>query len=685
MAILRYKKDGDPNKIRAMPVISSVYTDYVIENTGPAQIITLTPSTTTGQTGAGAFENVVANIKFLNTNPTYAPALTSRTYTFSTLYGNNGFPSAVTVSAIPTTTLTLTPTETTQTETFNTTRGFPTTVTVNPIPSNYLNKLTQASIPPTNTTISLPSGTITIQAGYYSSDIVVDCDIVNKGSKTIELTPNTLTTSDTAGYYTGISASVKTLQNNPIYTPTTSTQNITYTSTGFPKGITINPISTITLDLTSNNTTYTIGSGSWTAGTYPTSIYVNVPQTGIDNSSGTAYTTLYNNRNKIPSGYRVYGSGSSSYVTGTMNSYTHSANTITNLTTQGATRTIEAGWHDGNETIRVNVPSSIPSGYHYTGDATSTEYLSSWKSFLCKEFTVYGSDSDTPVTGEAEVELYSNQTLTKNNPSVTIPYGIITGQPFTISVDITDVSASNIRSGATILGVSGTYTGSGIDTTISSTYAAAAGDIRSGKRAYVNGSLIYGSLNPTSVLEYGTAGSNCSYTLYQNGVLYYYTSSGGINGEVTSASSIVNKNVVTRIIFGAGINLINADFSNFNNIEKIEFVSHHEPLRIYGTYFHYKASTDGSARILVLPANLIQLGDNCFVNSYLNQVIFLGWRYDTSVVYGGSVGSASAFSGCTIALMKFPWANNNSYPSYIYPPFGATVNSYAYNSNPTGY
>lgn len=658
MAILRYKKDGDPNKIREMPVVSSVYIDYVIENTGPAQTITLTPSTTTGQTGAGAFENVIANIKFLNTDPTYAPALTSKTYTFSTLYGDNGFPSAVTVGAIPTTTLSVTPTETTQTETFNTTRGFPTTVTVNPIPSNYLNKLTQASTPPATTTIATPNGSITINAGYYSNDITISANITNNGNIKNYLTikPSTKDTIWSTGYYTG-------------------------GGSGSDANGKLN-IQTGTLTLTAN-TTYTpstIDGAVW-GDFFPTSITVQVPNSGIDNSSGTAYTTLYNNRNKIPSGYKVYGSGSSNYVTGTMISYTHSANTITNLTSQGATRTIEAGWHDGNETIKVNVSSSTPNGYHYTGDATSTSVLDSLKDFLYENFTVYGSDSDTPVTGTAQMELYNDTILTKSNPSMSFSYGTILGRGFTVSVDTTDVLASNIRSGATILGVNGTYTGSGVDTTISSTYAAAAGDIRSGKRAYVNGALIHGSLNPTDVLEYGSAGSSCSYTLYQNGILYYYTSSAGSNGSVDTVPTNTDK--VRRIIFGAGITYIGADFSSCTNVEKIEFSPHSEPLRIFNTHFNYKTSTDGSSRSLVFPPNLIQLGQNSFYYSTINFVTFTGWQYDRSVVYTGCEGSSSAFQGCTINTLSLPWSNNSECPDYIYPPFGATVSHITYNSNGT--
>jgi len=77
MAIFKYKKPNGSGgySIEEMPVISNTYTEYVVKDaTDGAKTIILTPLHTSESTGAGAFEDVVASVKLLSTDPTYAPS-----------------------------------------------------------------------------------------------------------------------------------------------------------------------------------------------------------------------------------------------------------------------------------------------------------------------------------------------------------------------------------------------------------------------------------------------------------------------------------------------------------------------------------------------------------------------------------------------------------------------------------
>lgn len=86
--------------------------------------------------------------------------------------------------------------------------------------------------------------------------------------------------------------------------------------------------------------------------------------------------------------------------------------------------------------------------------------------------------------------------------TVSIPAGYTSGG--TVSISTTEqnkIISSNIKSGATILGVSGSSMV--VDTTISSS-AASASNIISGYKAYVNGSLITGNATVPTVSQDGS-------------------------------------------------------------------------------------------------------------------------------------------------------------------------------------
>lgn len=610
MAILRYKKDGDPNKIREMPVISSVYTEYVILDTQYVDPeIELTPSVPTQSRGAGAYEGITASVKFVSDSDsrnTYIPSASAQTFILSDRYGSSGFPRKINIAAIP---------------------------------SNWLNKNTEASTPPANTTISLPSGTITIPAGYYSSNVVVDCDIVNKGSKTIELTPSVQTVSDTAGYYTSISASVKTLQNNPIYTPTTSTQNITYTSTGFPKGITINPIPTITLNLTSNNTTYTIGSGSWTAGTYPTSIYVNVPSSTPTPSTPPSNTTItaQNGSITIDAGYY----DDDIIITASLPSAV--APTDKTISSPSETKTISAGYLSSPVTISSDIINNGAPGAQTLAPNTQSYYSVS-SGYYSSGFTVSPNTQTLTIL---------NPTLTKNGSYYTKTYSYGTGNGSgsswgdkyltSFTIEVPESVANNIVSGTSVCGIAGTYPAGGI--------------IDSGT---VSGSVKWKFYDSGKILYIYGSGTIPNYPTLSNQPWYDYRYSVQeihIGDEITSIGeyAFMNLNAVQKIIIGSSVHTI-GQYAFFN---------------CGGNYTEIRS--------LYIPASVNSIGSCAF--GYYDALF-------ARIQFGGTPNSlsSSAFYGTGFNAAYVPWyPSDKTFTSIFASPQGTPADNTTYGADPKYY
>lgn len=93
-------------------------------------------------------------------------------------------------------------------------------------------------------------------------------------------------------------------------------------------------------------------------------------------------------------------------------------------------------------------------------------------------------------------------TISSKDGSVTIPAGYTSGGTVTISsTEQAKIIANNIRSGVTLLGINGST--NVVNTNIASG-GAAAGDIVSGKKAYVNGELITGSVTLPTISQDST-------------------------------------------------------------------------------------------------------------------------------------------------------------------------------------
>lgn len=142
----------------------------------------------------------------------------------------------------------------------------------------------------------------------------------------------------------------------------------------------------------------------------------------------------------------------------------------------------------------VEIPKSGGSGnvsFYYTEDATADvgDILSGKKAF--------GAGGE--ITGNMANNGSTSGTISTKAGTVDIPAGYTSGG--TVSIDSAEqakIIAGNIKSGVTLLGQAGSSTV--VDTAIS-TDAAAAGNIISGKKAYVNGSLITGNATMPTVSQ----------------------------------------------------------------------------------------------------------------------------------------------------------------------------------------
>lgn len=154
--------------------------------------------------------------------------------------------------------------------------------------------------------------------------------------------------------------------------------------------------------------------------------------------------------------------------------------TSSDLTANGATVIVPAGYYSSDTTKTVEIAEQ----------ATPSVSISSTGKITATSEQTEGYIMEGTKTGTKQLTTQAGQTITPGTSNKTIPSGryligtqIIKGDPHLV--------AENIKSGVNIFGVTGTHSG-GIDT---SDATAEADDIISGETAYVNGAKITGT-NP---------------------------------------------------------------------------------------------------------------------------------------------------------------------------------------------
>ena len=193
--------------------------------------------------------------------------------------------------------------------------------------------------------------------------------------------------------------------------------------------------------------------------------YSNVPSVEIPKStSGTASffdvsDATLNNGNKMLSGNTAYGANGTKY-TGSI-----ASKTGTDITASGDTVTVPAGYYSSQQTKTVasgsaTAPASISGTSATVSTGTNTLTLSKTISVtptVSAGYVSSGTSGNSSVSLTASVTTKGATTYTPGTSDQTIASGTYLTGAQTISGDA-DLVASNIKSGVTIFGVSGSLT-----------------------------------------------------------------------------------------------------------------------------------------------------------------------------------------------------------------------------------
>lgn len=409
----------------------------------------------------------------------------------------------------------------------------------------------------TSSDLSKSGATVTAPAGYYASDASL---AVSSGSATTPATTVTanpsMSVNSSTGVVTGTVSATKSV------TPTVSAG---YVSSGTAGTITVSGSDTLQLDTTSvsqgttsvSGSTATRGTATWNAGwiqsgSLSAATFANTATSGktyIDISGTTdapVLTTndyLYINKGYtddlkislaklVPDGASA--SLASSVILSGYSAYDNDGKLVSgNISSKGATtyypsssdQTILSGQYlSGTQTIKAVTTSGISAANikagttikvgdtadddrvtSATGTFTAANTITSGQTAVTASQILTGYSafiSGEEVLGSMASNGSTSGTISAKAGTVTIPAGYMTGG--TVSISSTEqakIISGNIKSGVTLLGVSGSSTV--VDTTIASS-AASESKIMNGYKAYVNGSLITGNATIPTVSQDAT-------------------------------------------------------------------------------------------------------------------------------------------------------------------------------------
>lgn len=409
----------------------------------------------------------------------------------------------------------------------------------------------------TSSDMTVSGATVTAPAGYYATNQSKSVATGSATTPATSITANpTLSVNSSTGVVTGTVSTSKSV------TPTVSAG---YVSSGTAGTITVTGSDTLSLDTTSvsegttsvSSGTATRGEASWGTGwiqngTLPAAVFANSATSGITyvdiSSTDDAPILVTNDYLYINKGYTddlkislaklvpngasanlasgVILSGYSAYDNdGKLVAGSIQSKAAATYNTSSSDQVINSGVYlSGNQTIKAVKTAGISAGNIKTGvtvkvgDANDDDRIAGVAGTFTAANTV--SSGQTAATAAQLLTGYSafisgaelqgtmasngstSGTISTKAGTVNIPSGYTTGG--TVSISSTEqakIIAGNIKSGVTILGVSGSS--SVVDTTISSS-AATASKILSGYKAYVNGSLITGNVTMPTVSQDAT-------------------------------------------------------------------------------------------------------------------------------------------------------------------------------------